>query len=97
MTEIMLELEEAEEITLEIEEVFREGSAQGDYEKLDNLPTLNGQTIIGNMNEIDPTVPAWAKEPKKPAYTPDEIGAVNENDVLTLAEIDAMFQNVFNL
>lgn len=32
------------------------------YEKLKNLPTLNGKTIIKDMEEIDPTVPDWAKE-----------------------------------
>ena len=25
--------------------------------------------------EIDPTVPAWAKEPTKPSYTANEVGA----------------------
>ncbi len=27
------------------------------------------------MKEMDPTVPAWAKEPDKPSYTADEVGA----------------------
>ena len=27
------------------------------------------------IDETDPTVPAWAKQPNKPTYTPDEIGA----------------------
>lgn len=27
-------------------------------------------------NEIDPTVPSWAKEPTKPNYTADEVGAI---------------------
>ena len=38
-----------------------------DYEKLQNLPELDGRTIIGNVNELDPTVPGWAKEENKPA------------------------------
>ena len=29
-----------------------------DYEKLENLPELDGRTIIGNINEEDPTVHA---------------------------------------
>lgn len=32
------------------------------YEKLKNLPTLNGKTIIGNMTEEDPTVSAIPAE-----------------------------------
>lgn len=32
------------------------------YEKLKNLPTLNGKTIIGNMVEEDPTVSAIPTE-----------------------------------
>ena len=33
-----------------------------DYEKLENLPKLDGQTIIGNMQEKDPTVQAISLE-----------------------------------
>lgn len=34
------------------------GSGPGvyDYEKLKNLPSINGETLIGNYNEKDPTV-----------------------------------------
>ena len=30
-------------------------------------------------NETDPTVPAWAKEPTKPTYTAEEVGALPNN------------------
>ena len=30
-------------------------------------------------NETDPTVPAWAKEPNKPTYTAEEVGALPNN------------------
>lgn len=30
-------------------------------------------------NEADPTVPAWAKEPTKPTYTAEEVGALPSN------------------
>lgn len=66
-----------------------------DYEKLRNLPRLNGQVIIGNMKEIDPTVPAWAKEQNKPSYDANEVGAVGINDTMSLLEIDDMFKQVF--
>ncbi len=29
------------------------------------------------IEETDPTVPAWAKQPEKPAYTADEVGALS--------------------
>ena len=40
-----------------------------DYEKLRNKPKLNGNEIIGEVEEIDPTVPLWAKEETRPVYT----------------------------
>lgn len=38
------------------------GGGTTNYEKLKNLPTLNGKTIIGNMVEEDPTVSAIPAE-----------------------------------
>ena len=32
-----------------------------------------------SVDEKDPTVPAWAKEPKKPKYTAEEVGALPAN------------------
>ena len=32
-------------------------------------------SALDNYVESDPTVPAWAKEAKKPTYTPEEVGA----------------------
>lgn len=36
----------------------------------------------GPTKEIDPTVPAWAKEPKKPSYTAKEVGALPDTTVI---------------
>lgn len=36
---------------------------------------------IGVVEEIDPTVPAWAKEPTKPPYTADEVGAYSKEEI----------------
>jgi hypothetical protein len=47
------------------------------------------------MNEIDPTVPSWAKEQTKPKYTADEVGAVDSECALTYAEIDELFNSIF--
>lgn len=43
--------------------------------RLDNVEQ-NGGGGGGIAQETDPTVPAWAKQPKKPSYTADEVGAL---------------------
>lgn len=43
------------------------------------------------VKESDPTVPAWAKQPKKPTYTADEVGAVASSE-LSNAVNDALAQ-----
>lgn len=52
----------------------------------------------GIMAETDPTVPSWAKQPEKPAYTAEEVGAVskeglhnNINELLTEAKESGSF------
>ena len=42
------------------------------------------------VEESDPTVPAWAKQPEKPEYTPEEIGAQPKGDYALKAEIPAV-------
>lgn len=41
--------------------------------KVSELENDNG--YLTSYTETDPTVPAWAKEPTKPTYTADEVGA----------------------
>lgn len=43
------------------------------------------------VKETDPTVPAWAKQPKKPTYTAEEVGAVASSE-LSNAVNDALAQ-----
>lgn len=59
------------------------GGGTSDYAELENKPQINGQTLNAGNNEFpflteenDPTVPAWAKEPNKPTYTAEEVGAL---------------------
>ena len=68
-----------------------------DYQKLDNKPSINGTELYDNYDEIDPTVPGWAKTQSKPSYTADEIGAVSGQDTIKYDEIDRMFNAVFGL
>lgn len=43
--------------------------------KLVDAPSSGG----GIIEETDPTVPAWAKNPTKPTYTADEVGALSDD------------------
>lgn len=67
-----------------------------DYNKLANLPSINGTILMGNYNEIDPTVPKWAKNEKKPDYTPLEVGAVDRNNSMTFLDIKRLWDKCFN-
>lgn len=55
-----------------------------DYNELINLPTLDGRPIIGDIPELDPTVPDWAKTPTKPEYNAEEVGAIPEGAMVQL-------------
>ena len=55
----------------------------------------NLEAIPMTALEDDPTVPDWAKSLTKPAYTADEVGAIDVDNELALAEIDRMFAAVF--
>ena len=68
-----------------------------DYRKLINKPKINGTVLQEDYNEIDPTVPAWAKQQQKPNYNAAEVGAVDEDDVISLSEIDLMFLKIFGI
>lgn len=69
--------------------------SETDYNKLSNLPTLNGEVIKGDIVESDPTVPAWAKAQTKPQYTAVEVGAVDSETALSFEEIDTLFNSIF--
>ena len=65
--------------------------ADADYNKLKHLPKLDGRPIIGDIPELDPTVPAWAKAPTKPEYTAEDVGAVPTGAVLGAADLEYMW------
>lgn len=66
------------------------------YNDLLNKPSINGIPLVGNYNEIDPTVPLWAKASVKPTYTVTEIsGAMNVQNKISNAEIDDIISNIF--
>lgn len=67
-----------------------------DYEKLRNKPKLNGKEIIGEVEEIDPTVPTWAKAETRPVYTPEDVGAMAEGSVTSVSttELDELWNSI---
>lgn len=67
-----------------------------DYEKLRNKPKLNGNEIIGEVEEIDPTVPLWAEAETRPVYTPEDIGAMAEGSVTSVSttELDELWNSL---
>lgn len=44
-----------------------------DYRKLDHKPSINGTELYDNYDEIDPTVPNWAKGEEPETMTFNEI------------------------
>lgn len=77
-----------------LDEKFVEGTS--DYNKLKNKPKLNGNEIIGEVEEIDPTVPLWAKAETRPVYTPEDIGAMAEGSVTSVSttELDELWDSL---
>lgn len=71
-------------------QLYIEEHGTDNYEELKNLPKLNGEVFIGDKNEIDPTVPLWAKSNAKPSYKPEEVGI----ESISLQEIDKLFNSL---
>lgn len=93
-TGIDLSVEKEEDLNLSISEEVVEGTE--DYRILKNKPTINGERLVDNYNEIDPTVPGWAKDSFKPRYTADEVGAIDSDSELSFSDIKAVWDSVFN-
>lgn len=86
--------EENESLGFEFKEQYVAGTS--DYNKLKNKPKLNGNEIIGEVEEIDPTVPLWAKAETRPVYTPEDIGAMAEGSVTSVStnELDEIWNSL---
>lgn len=84
---LMADMEPTADVKLNVSS----GDGTNDYEDLINKPKLNGQTIIGDMEEIDPTVPDWSKASTKPTYTAEEVGAVGSDNAIPLEELALLF------
>lgn len=96
MQDIQMNIQdESEKLQIEsLDEKFVEGTS--DYNKLKNKPKLNGNEIIGEVEEIDPTVPTWAKAETRPVYTPEDVGAMAEGSVTSVSttELDELWNSI---
>ena len=54
------------------------------YNDLADKPQLDGRPIVGNIPELDPTVPDWAKAATPPAYTAEDVGAIPDGAITVL-------------
>lgn len=89
---IDFEIEQTSPLDFNVEQ---SGGGVRSYKKLKDKPSINGTELVDNYDEIDPTVPDWAKEANKPEYTSEEIGAIDRRDEMSLADIKAVWDSVF--
>lgn len=66
------------------------------YKELLDKPSINGTTLEDNYDEIDPTVPKWAKADTKPTYTAEEVGAMSMDDEMSFTDIKEIWDSIFN-
>ena len=89
--DVDMEIEDNDlEIDGDITETIELVDGVRDYRQLTNKPSINNVPLNDNYNEIDPTVPQWAKEPNKPHYNASEVGAMAEGSAYLKSEVDAM-------
>jgi hypothetical protein len=88
--------DETFEVSLEGDVEVKKIDGTTNYEELSNLPSINGTTLKGNYNELDPTVPDWAKDNLKPKYSADEIGAIDVRNEISFADIKELWDSIFS-
>lgn len=103
---IDVSIEESENVDATVGDVMEipgsgGGAGTSDYRQLSNLPSLNGRKIIGDIEEQDPTVPEWAKEPFPPVSTEEfaklsaKVGEMLPADAfVSVSQIDELFFGV---
>lgn len=71
---------------LTIKTAYGTETFDGSVPKTIDLTNLGSGGSGGITQETDPNVPAWAKQPNKPRYTADEVGAASKESVDMLSE-----------
>lgn len=57
------------------------GIPLGDVSEAQVAQAVADYLVAHPIQERDPTVPAWAKQPDKPSYTADEVGAIAQTEL----------------
>lgn len=83
------------ELAMDVRDVVQAASG-GDYNTLQNKPTLNGVILQGDVQEKDPTVPDWAKSQTRPVYSAQDVGALGKEDVeeLSLTALEQLWNTI---
>lgn len=97
--EIGMNVQDVEQVNISAEKVIKYGTGVSDYEKLHNLPTIDGAEIIGdvkgNIEKLFPSIPEWAMQQNPPSYTSEDVGAVSDDDFAIYAEyVNGNFSDV---
>jgi hypothetical protein len=88
-----------EKILDRINELENTAGSSIDQDQIKNAVDEYLQANPPAVTETDPTVPDWAKQPEKPVYTADEVGALRQGELQTginLALEQAKTSGAFN-
>lgn len=72
-----LETTARDNLVAAINEALTKGGGEVDPEAVQKIVEDYIAANPPTITETDPTVPAWAKQPEKPSYTADEVGALS--------------------
>ena len=92
--EVVLSTSSKQKMSVESDSVIVHESRS--YNDLSDKPSLDGVIIQGEMHETDPTVAAWAKEPTRPVYTAEDVGAIAKDDIsdIGVTEISKLWEGL---
>lgn len=78
--------------------VYSDGAEDASGDPVPTFKIGDGETLLSDLPFVSATdlgIYEWARQPEKPTYTYDEVGAVGAENELHINEIDRMFQTVF--
>lgn len=78
--------------------VYSDGAEDASGDPVPTFKFGDGETLLSDLPFVSATdlgIYEWARQPEKPTYTYDEVGAVGAENELHITEIDRMFQTVF--
>ena len=94
-----LTTEDKSSLVAAINEAMTKGGGTVDEAEIQRIVEDYLATNPPTVTETDPTVPSWAKQPEKPSYTADEVGALSAEtlpDAITTALSQAKASGAFD-